>query len=83
LQGGLNGACAEGVNGIANLELGVAEELVVGLGGEEFGEGTEVLVGGLAEKLVEAFGLGALFGGQVHDGLSRRSFLMRSTCSRG
>jgi hypothetical protein len=42
------------VDGIADLELGGAEELLVGLGGEQACQGPEIGVGGLFEGVVDA-----------------------------
>lgn len=63
----MQGLGADAVDGVTNLKLGVAEQFVVLFGGEEFCQGVEVLVGSLAEGLVDTFGFDALLGGQVHD----------------
>jgi len=45
------------VDQVADLELGPPQHLVVGLGGEQFGDAPEVDRRGLHEGLVDAFGL--------------------------
>ena len=49
---------------IPDLELGLAEELMVGLGGEQIGQGAEVGFGGLTERLIDPIGECGLFGSQ-------------------
>jgi hypothetical protein len=50
---------------VAERELGGAEELVVGLGGEQFGDGAEVVLGGGGEGLEELLGASGLVFGQM------------------
>jgi hypothetical protein len=45
---------------VAELELGGAEELVVGLGGEQLGDGAEVVLGGGGEGVEELLGTSGL-----------------------
>src|SRR6266550_3334873 len=67
------------MQGVANLELGLAQELGVGLAGEEFSEAAGLVEEGLLEGIVEALGFGFLFGGKVHAGTpSRGNSWMRS-----
>ena len=51
VQSGLEGLGADLVDAVADLELGLPQELAIGLGGEQVGEAAEVGVGGLAERL--------------------------------
>src|SRR5262245_29204372 len=60
---------------VADLELGLAEELVVGLGGQEPGELAQVVVAGRAERPVEPFGGAFLLGGQGDLGSRHREGL--------
>ena len=49
---------------VADLELGFAQELVVGLGGEQVGDLPEFRVGGLARGLIDPLGFVGLFGAE-------------------
>jgi len=53
---------------ISDLEFGLAEELMVGLGGEQISQGPEVGVGGLAERSIDAIGECGLIVGQAELG---------------
>jgi hypothetical protein len=53
------------VDSVADLELGLAEELVVGLGGEQLGDPPEFVLGGLTEGVEDPPGLVVLFRGKV------------------
>jgi hypothetical protein len=53
---------------VANLELGLTEELVVRLGGEQVGQGPEVGFGGLTQGLIDPIGQCGLIGGQGEPG---------------
>ena len=53
---------------VADLELGLPEELPIGFGGEQFGEATEVGVGGLLQSLIDPLGQFGLLGGQGEPG---------------
>src|SRR5262249_6038589 len=75
VQGGLEGAGAEAVDRVADLELGLTQELIVGLGGEQASEAAGLIQEGLLEGLEEALGFGFLVGGEVHAGLLRRAIL--------
>jgi hypothetical protein len=57
------------VDAVANLELGRAEELGVGLGGEEAGEAAGLVEEGLLQGFKKALGFGFLVAGEVlvHD----------------
>jgi hypothetical protein len=56
------------VDEVADLELGLAEDLGVGLGGQQAGEGQDLGVGGGLEGVVDAPGFGLLVVGEVHHG---------------
>jgi hypothetical protein len=53
------------VDEVADLELGGAEELVIGLGGEQFGHLSDLGLGGPEGLLGEDLGAFLLLGGQV------------------
>jgi len=53
------------VDPVANLELGLSEKLVVGLGGEQLGDPPEFVIGGLTHGIEETLGFFVLFGGEV------------------
>jgi hypothetical protein len=60
---------ADLVHPVADLELGLPEELVVGLRGEQLGQPAQLVLDGGAEDLEEALGFGGLFRreeGDVH-----------------
>ena len=61
-QGGLEGLGADFADAVADLELGLPEELSVRFGGEQFGEASEVGVGGLLERLIDPLGQFGLLG---------------------
>jgi hypothetical protein len=52
------------VGAVSDLELGPPQELAVGLGGQQLGEGAEVGVDGLPQGLEDALGFLGLLGGQ-------------------
>jgi len=60
----LVGAARQAQGGVADLELGVAEQLAVALGDEGAGHVQEVLLGRLGQGAGELLGLGFLLGGQ-------------------
>jgi hypothetical protein len=62
---GLNHPRGRLVDEAADLELGGAEELAVGLGGEEFGHLADFGLGRLESLLGEDLGAFLLLGGQV------------------
>jgi hypothetical protein len=49
----------------SELEFGGSEELVVGLGGQQLGDGLEVRVGGGPERFVKFLGLAGLLLGEM------------------
>jgi hypothetical protein len=53
---------------VAELELGGAEELFVGLGGEQLGDGAEVVLGGGLERLEQLLGAAGLLLGEMGEG---------------
>jgi hypothetical protein len=59
---------ADLVDDVADLELGLAEDLVIGLGGQESGHLEDVTFEGLEHGLGEFLGMGLLLGGQVGGG---------------
>jgi hypothetical protein len=61
------------VNEVADGEFGGPEELVIGLGGEQFGEGAEILLGGVEQSLEDALGAVGLFGGELRGGHGKPS----------
>jgi hypothetical protein len=65
VQSGLQGLGSQAVDRLADLELRGAEELRVGLGGEQACEAAGLVQEGLLEGLEEALGFGFLLGGQV------------------
>ena len=65
LELGVDQAGADLVHEVADLELGGAEELPIGLGGQPFGHLTEFALGGSEGFLVEDLGALLLLGGQV------------------
>src|SRR5262249_60805393 len=64
VESGLEGLGAEAVDRVADRELRLAEELAVGLGGQEAGEPLGLVQERLLHQLEEALGLGLLLGGQ-------------------
>jgi hypothetical protein len=66
----LEGLGAEAMDAVADLELGLAQELGVGLGGEQAGEAAGFVKEGLLQSIKQALGFGILFWGEVliHDG---------------
>jgi hypothetical protein len=58
------------VDGVADLELGLAEQLGVGLAGQQFGEAPGSGEEGAFEEVVEALGFGLLLRGQAMPGHS-------------
>src|SRR5262249_22222145 len=58
------GVSAEAVDGVADLELGGAEEVSVVLAGEQPGELAGLVEEGRLDRLEEALGQGFLFGGK-------------------
>ncbi|WP_145269311.1 hypothetical protein [Tautonia plasticadhaerens] len=49
---------------VADLELGLAQELAVGFGGERMGDPAQLGIAGRPQGLVDALGFGGLLGGQ-------------------
>jgi hypothetical protein len=56
---------------VSELELGGAEELIVGLGGEQLGDGAEVMLSGGGEGLEELLGASGLVFREMVKGHSR------------
>ena len=54
VQSGLEGRDSDLVDAVSDLELGLSQELAIGLGGQEFGEGAEVGCDGLLQGLEDA-----------------------------
>jgi hypothetical protein len=52
------------VDTVSDIELVLPEELAVGFGGQRLGEGAEVGIDGLPQRLVEALGFLELLGSQ-------------------
>jgi hypothetical protein len=52
------------VDTVSHVELGLPQELAVGLGGQQLGEGAEVGIDGLPQGLEDALGFRGLLGGQ-------------------
>jgi hypothetical protein len=48
------------MNTVANLELGLAEQLSILLGGEQPGQGQQIVIGSALEDLEDALGFGFL-----------------------
>ena len=65
IGGGLEGLGPDGVDEVADLELGRSEQVPVGLGGQEFGQASDVGREGGGEVLAETVGVGLLIGGEV------------------
>jgi hypothetical protein len=64
VQSGLQGGGGQAVARVADLELGAAPLLAVGLAGQEPGEAAGLVAAGLLQHLVEVLGFGFLFRGQ-------------------
>jgi hypothetical protein len=64
VKSGLEGLGSDLVDSFSDLELGLSEELVIGLGGEEVSQEPEVGFGGLTERLIDSIGQSSLVGGQ-------------------
>src|SRR5262245_38670689 len=64
VQGGLDGLGPDLVDAVSDLELGLSQELAVGLGGQQLGQGAEVGLDGLPQRLEDALGRIGLLGGQ-------------------
>lgn len=62
---GLDRLGAEPVNDVADLELGLPQDLMVGLGGQEAGHLEEIGLEGLGEDLGQFLSVGLLLGGQL------------------
>jgi hypothetical protein len=56
------------VDPVADLEFGLPKELSIGFRGEQFGETTEVGVGGLAQGLINPLGQVDLLAGEIGQG---------------
>jgi hypothetical protein len=65
---GLDGLGADRVDDVADLELGLSQDLVIGLGGQESGHLEDVSFEGLEHGLDEFLGMGLLLGGQLRGG---------------
>src|SRR5512135_3098341 len=72
---GLQSFGADAVDAVPDLELGLAEELVVGLGRQEPSDLAQLVVTGRVERLVEAVGGEFLLGGQRDLGGGHREAL--------
>src|SRR5262249_41823600 len=64
VQGALDGPAPDLVDAVSPLEFGPAQELAVGLGGQQLGEGAEVGIDGLPQGLEDALGSLGSLGGQ-------------------
>jgi hypothetical protein len=53
------------INPVAYLELGLAKQVSILLGGQQSCQGPEVVVGATLEYLANALGLGFLLGGEL------------------
>jgi hypothetical protein len=65
---GLDHPRREFVGEVTDLELGGAEELAIGLGGQEFGHLLDLGLGGLEGLLGEDLGVFLLLGSQIESG---------------
>jgi hypothetical protein len=65
LCSGLEGLSSQAMDEIAEIELGLPEESVVGPGGQQFGDGLQVTFGGGLEGLVQLFGTPGLVLGEM------------------
>ena len=65
LGSGLEGLGSQAMDQVADLELGGAEELMVGLDGEQLGDRAKVVFGGGLERLEQLLGAAGLLLGEM------------------
>jgi len=68
LEFGLDRLGVDLMDDVADLELGLSQDLIVRLGGQEAGHLQEVAFDGPQEGLGQVLGMGLLLGGQVGGG---------------
>jgi hypothetical protein len=65
VESGFDGLGSDLMDPVADLELGLAEELAVGLGGEQFGDPLDLLLDDREQAPLDPVGFVALLGRQI------------------
>jgi len=65
VQSGFDGPGSDRVDAVSDLELGLAKDLAIGLGGEQLGDALDFVLDNGHETELDAVGLVSLLGGQV------------------